>query len=428
MARRIGGGALAQRANVADAADVAAMFAAAFAGFGRLDILVNNAGVTHLPAALEEVSEADFDRVMAVNAKAIYLAARHAVPHMKANRAGSIVNMASTAGLSPRPRLSWYNASKGWAITATKAMAVELAPFGIRVNALCPVAGETPLLASFMGEDTPEMRAKFLSTIPLGRFSTPEDLGNAACFLCLGRGGDDHRRGDGSGRGALHMTPVNLAEKLAQFGTHWDPHVVAEYNGNEVMVVKFAGEFPFHSHPDTDDFFLVLDGEVTLDVAGESHVPAPRRVVRGPCRRHPPPAGGNRSASAADRAEGHPQHRRPGDRRQKAAAVTAPLARRRPRRPRRPRPRPAAASPITRFTLPANTLRAGRHRRAIGSERRWRPGWKTPGGLDMHRPAATTTDPATCAALPLEARGRGVGKAAERVPGRAPPAAGGRCR
>ena len=94
-----------------------------------------------------------------------------------------ILNIASTAALSPRPRLAWYNASKGWMVTATKAMAVELAPFGVRVNALCPVAGETPLLKSFLGEDTPEMRAKFLATIPLGRFSTPQDLGNAAAFL-----------------------------------------------------------------------------------------------------------------------------------------------------------------------------------------------------------------------------------------------------
>ncbi len=97
---------------------------------------------------------------------------------------GVVLNVASTAGVSPRPRLGWYNASKGWVITATRANAVELAPFGIRVVALNPVAGETPLLKSFMGEDTPEMRAKFLSTIPIGRFSTPEDLGNAACFLC----------------------------------------------------------------------------------------------------------------------------------------------------------------------------------------------------------------------------------------------------
>ena len=150
---------------------------------GRIDILVNNAGVTHLPSAMEDVSEADFDRIFAVNCKALYLAAKTVVPQMKAQKSGAIVNIASTAGVSPRPRLSWYNASKGWVITATRAMAVELAPFGIRVNALNPVAGETPLLASFMGEDTPEMRAKFLSTIPIGRFSTPEDLGNAACFL-----------------------------------------------------------------------------------------------------------------------------------------------------------------------------------------------------------------------------------------------------
>ena len=151
---------------------------------GTLDILVNNAGITHLPTALEEVGEAEFDRVLRVNAKSVYLTARHLVPGMKARGAGAILNIASTAGLSPRPRLSWYNASKGWMITATKAMAVELAPFGVRVNALCPVAGETPLLKSFLGEDTPEMRAKFLATIPLGRFSTPQDLGNAAAFLC----------------------------------------------------------------------------------------------------------------------------------------------------------------------------------------------------------------------------------------------------
>jgi len=103
---------------------------------------------------------------------------------MKDAGRGAIVNIASTAGVSPRPNLNWYNASKGWMITATRAMAVELAPFGIRVNAVNPVAGETPLLKSFMGEDTPEMRAKFISTIPLGRFSTPEDIANAALYLC----------------------------------------------------------------------------------------------------------------------------------------------------------------------------------------------------------------------------------------------------
>jgi 3-oxoacyl-[acyl-carrier protein] reductase len=145
---------------------------------------VNNAGITHLPKSMEEVTEEEFDRVLAVNAKSVFLTARHLVPAMKAAGRGAILNVASTAGLSPRPRLNWYNASKGWMITATKTMAVELAPAGVRVNAIAPVAGETPLLKSFMGEDTPEMRAKFLSTIPLGRFSTPEDMGNAALFLC----------------------------------------------------------------------------------------------------------------------------------------------------------------------------------------------------------------------------------------------------
>ncbi len=169
--------------DVSDAGSVAEM-AARIGTDDTLDILVNNAGVTHLPSALEDVTEDDFDRVVAVNMKSVYLTARAFVPQFKAQQTGAILNIASTAGVSPRPRLNWYNASKGWMITATKTMAVELAPHGIRVNALNPVAGETPLLASFMGEDTPEMRAKFLATIPLGRFSTPEDMGNAACFLC----------------------------------------------------------------------------------------------------------------------------------------------------------------------------------------------------------------------------------------------------
>lgn len=181
VAAAIGG--RAAECNVADGASVAALAQGTMDAFGRIDILVNNAGVTHLPAAMEDVSEDDFDRVMAVNCKSVYLMAREIVPLMKQAGSGSIVNIASTAGVSPRPRLNWYNASKGWLITATRAMAIELAPFGIRVNALNPVAGDTPLLKSFMGEDTPEMRAKFLSTIPIGRFSTPEDLGNAACFL-----------------------------------------------------------------------------------------------------------------------------------------------------------------------------------------------------------------------------------------------------
>ncbi|WP_112320552.1 SDR family oxidoreductase [Oceanibium sediminis] len=177
-------GALAQTVDVSDSASMGALSDAAMDAWGRIDIMVNNAGITHLPKPMEEVEEAEFDRVMAVNVKSVYLSARHIVPKMKAAGQGVFLNMASTAGVSPRPNLNWYNASKGWVITATRAMAVELAPFGIRVNALNPVAGETPLLKSFMGEDTPEMRAKFLSTIPLGRFSRPEDLGHAAAFLC----------------------------------------------------------------------------------------------------------------------------------------------------------------------------------------------------------------------------------------------------
>ncbi|MBF9054637.1 glucose 1-dehydrogenase [Rhodobacterales bacterium LSUCC1028] len=177
-------GSLAHETDVAKGESVAALAQSALSAWGRIDIIVNNAGITHLPQMMEDVTEEMFDRVLAVNAKSVYLMAREIVPHMKTAQAGTILNIASTAGLSPRPKLNWYNASKGWMIIATKAMAVELAPQGIRVNALCPVAGETPLLSSFMGEDTPEMRAKFLSTIPLGRFSTPEDMGNAACFLC----------------------------------------------------------------------------------------------------------------------------------------------------------------------------------------------------------------------------------------------------
>jgi len=184
VSAELGDRAIAFEGDITDASTVDRAVHTATEHWGRIDIMVNNAGVTHLPAALEDVTEDDFDRVMAVNMKAVYLTTRAVVPLMKAQGAGVILNIASTAGVSPRPRLNWYNASKGWLITATKAMAVELAPAGIRANALNPVAGETPLLKSFMGEDTPEMRAKFLGTIPLGRFSTPEDMGNAACFLC----------------------------------------------------------------------------------------------------------------------------------------------------------------------------------------------------------------------------------------------------
>ncbi len=184
LAQELGEAAMAAEVNVADAASVEAMAEAFEAAHGTPDIIVNNAGTTHLPQPMEEVEEALFDRVFAVNCKSVYLMARRFNAGMKARGSGAVLNVASTAGVSPRPNLNWYNASKGWMNTATRAMAVELAPFGIRVNAINPVAGETPLLKSFMGEDTPEVRAKFLSTIPLGRFSTPEDMANAALYLC----------------------------------------------------------------------------------------------------------------------------------------------------------------------------------------------------------------------------------------------------
>ncbi|MEZ5558183.1 MAG: glucose 1-dehydrogenase [Pseudomonadales bacterium] len=170
--------------DVANDASVADMARRIEQAGRRLDILVNNAGIGHKPQPLETLDEATFDRILAVNVKSIYLTSRHLLPLLRRGKHPVILNMASTAGVSPRPNLTWYNASKGWVITATRSMAVELAHEGIRVNALNPVAGETPLLATFMGADTPENRERFLSTIPLGRFSTPEDLGNAACFLC----------------------------------------------------------------------------------------------------------------------------------------------------------------------------------------------------------------------------------------------------
>ena len=156
----------------------------AFKKYEAVDIIVNNAGITHKPKNMEAVTGREFDRVFNVNAKSVYLSAKYFVPKMKKLKRGVILNVASTAGLSPRPKLNWYNASKGWMITATKAMAVELAPYNVRVNAIAPVAGKTPLLKSFMGGSSNKIKQAFLSTIPIGRFSTPQDMGNAACFLC----------------------------------------------------------------------------------------------------------------------------------------------------------------------------------------------------------------------------------------------------
>ncbi|MFN7168119.1 MAG: SDR family oxidoreductase [Pannonibacter sp.] len=183
VAGEIGASAVAVTADVTVRADVDRMVKAASEGFGRLDILINNAGYSHRNRSLLEVSEDEFDRILAVNAKAIYLSTLAVVPIMEAQGGGVILTTASTAGLRPRPGLTWYNASKGWAITASKSMAVELAPKNIRVNALCPVAGETGMLHLFMGEDTPEKRAQFKASIPLGRLSKPMDMANAALWL-----------------------------------------------------------------------------------------------------------------------------------------------------------------------------------------------------------------------------------------------------
>ena len=171
-------------ADVSKSSDFKSLLNFAYKKHGNIDIVVNNAGITHKPKFMELVNEKEFDKVFNVNAKSVYYCGKFFVPKMKKKRKGVILNVASTAGLSPRPKLNWYNASKGWMITATKAMAIELAPYNVRVNAIAPVAGVTPLLKSFMGGNTPKKKQSFLSTIPIGRFSTPQDMGNAACFLC----------------------------------------------------------------------------------------------------------------------------------------------------------------------------------------------------------------------------------------------------
>jgi 3-oxoacyl-[acyl-carrier protein] reductase len=169
--------------DVSRDADVAALVAFALSAFDGLDIVVNNAGTTHRNQPLLDVSEEDFDRIYRVNVKSLYLSARHVVPHFRRQRHGVFITIASTAGVRPRPGLTWYNGSKGAAITTSRSMAAELAPDNIRVNVINPVAGETAMLVDFMGQDTPEMRAKFVSSIPLGRLSQPSDIATAAVFF-----------------------------------------------------------------------------------------------------------------------------------------------------------------------------------------------------------------------------------------------------
>lgn len=184
-----GGHASFYEGSVARDADVAALVAYTVATYGRVDIVVNNAGTTHRNQPMLDVSEAEFDRIYAVNVKSLFLTARHAVPLMRAQGGGAFVTIASTAGVRPRPGLTWYNGSKGAAIVTSRSMAAELAKDKIRVNVVNPVAGETGMLAQFMGEDTPEMRAKFIATIPLGRLSLPSDIATAAVFLASDEAG-----------------------------------------------------------------------------------------------------------------------------------------------------------------------------------------------------------------------------------------------
>ena len=184
VASQIGNSAFAMEADVSIDGDVSRMVQEALDRWGQLDILVNNAGTTHRNQPMTEVTEEEYERIFAVNVKSVYLSAKYIVPVMKKQGFGVILNVASTAGVRPRPGLVWYNTSKGAMMTATKAMAIELAGEKIRVNAINPVAGETGMLHLFMGEDTPEKRAQFISSIPLGRLSLPEDMANAALFLC----------------------------------------------------------------------------------------------------------------------------------------------------------------------------------------------------------------------------------------------------
>ncbi len=180
-----GGKAVLSLTDVTKNDQVAAMVQLAVESFGKLDILVNNAGTTHKSQPMLDVDEETFDRVYAVNVKSLYLAAKNVVPVFQRNGGGVMINIASTAGVRPRPGLTWYNGSKGAANILTKSMAIELAPLKIRVCAVNPVMGETGLIADFLpgGQDTPEARAKVISTIPLGRLSRPLDIAKATAFL-----------------------------------------------------------------------------------------------------------------------------------------------------------------------------------------------------------------------------------------------------
>ncbi len=185
VAAAIGEGrAIGVRADVSQRADIDAAVAATVEAFGVPDIVINNAGYTHRNGPLLGVDEATFDRVFATNVKSIYHMVQAVVPLMRDNGGGVMLNVGSVANIRPRPGLTWYNASKGATNTLSKSLAVELAPWKIRVNAICPVMGVTGMLEDFMGTaDTPENRQKFLASIPLNRFCEPADVAEAALYL-----------------------------------------------------------------------------------------------------------------------------------------------------------------------------------------------------------------------------------------------------
>lgn len=180
----LGEAALAVEGDVTRAVDVEAAVSRAVDAFGGLDIVVNNAGWTHRNKPMLDVSEEEFDKLYATNVRSIFHMTRAAVPVMRAGGGGVIINIGSTAGIRPRPGLTWYNSTKGAVNLLSRSMAVELAPDRIRVNCVAPVIGATGLLEAFMGRpDTPENRAAFLATIPLGRMSEPRDVANACLYL-----------------------------------------------------------------------------------------------------------------------------------------------------------------------------------------------------------------------------------------------------
>jgi 3-oxoacyl-[acyl-carrier protein] reductase len=184
-----GGDACFLQADVTSNASMAALIDQTVASCGRLDVMINNAGWTHRNQPLLQVSEAEFDKCYAVNVKSIYLSALHAVPVFRRQGGGVFINIASTAGIRPRPALTWYNGSKAAVIGTSKSMAAELGPDNIRVNCINPVFNpDTALSEDFAGgalsgKDGDQRRAKFLATIPLGRFSTALDVANAALYL-----------------------------------------------------------------------------------------------------------------------------------------------------------------------------------------------------------------------------------------------------